>query len=405
MKICLVSQEYPPETGGGGIGTQTYLKAQGLGARGHDIHVVSSSWDDRARTYRDGNATVHRIAVPSQRFDWHEPSTYWLAYSMLVAEKLHELDSRIAFDVMQFPEYGADGFIYQSENYRHRRARYSVQCHGPLIMFAEQVGWPEMGSTFQTIGCFMEREVIRYSDLVLASSRCIAELCADRYDYPLDDIHVIHSGVDTRAFAPAESAADEHFPKLLFVGNFTGSKGFDLLIDVVLRLRTDYPRIRLRMIGKGDEQRTRAERRITAQGAQSNFDIKGYVAHADLPREYAWCDIFAAPSRYEPGAANVYLEAMASGKPVIACNSGGAPEAVQHEHTGILITPGSSEQLENAIRVLARDGGLRARLGRAGRAWVEANVAMDKYVDKVETQYQAALQRRWPDRVVGTTAP
>ena len=72
VKICLVSQEYPPETGGGGIGTQTYLKAQGLSARGHEVHVVSASPNRHARSYIDGRANVHRIPYPESRIPGYE---------------------------------------------------------------------------------------------------------------------------------------------------------------------------------------------------------------------------------------------------------------------------------------------------------------------------------------------
>src|SRR5205809_691275 len=111
MRICLVSQEYPPETGGGGIGTQTYLKAQGLAARGHDVHVISASWDREARTYRDRGVLIHRIPEPALGVPGYEESTYWLAYSTAVAQKLHAIAQDISFDIIQFPEYGGEGFI------------------------------------------------------------------------------------------------------------------------------------------------------------------------------------------------------------------------------------------------------------------------------------------------------
>src|ERR1051326_4909368 len=122
MRICLVSQEYPPETGGGGIGTQTYLKAQGLSRRGHDIHVVSISWDGTEKVYRDGEITIHRIADPPPILPGHEPATHWLAYSIAVSAKLHALDKDLHFEIIQFPEYGGEGFIYQTDTYQIGRA-------------------------------------------------------------------------------------------------------------------------------------------------------------------------------------------------------------------------------------------------------------------------------------------
>ena len=112
MKICLVSQEYPPQTGGGGIGTQTWLKAQGLSARGHEVHVVSASWDKEARTYLDNKAVVHRIAEPELGKIGFELCTYWMAYSMAVARKLDELSRDIKFDERVLPRFNMTQLFY-----------------------------------------------------------------------------------------------------------------------------------------------------------------------------------------------------------------------------------------------------------------------------------------------------
>src|SRR4029079_4681678 len=108
---------------------------------------------------------------------------------------------------------------------------------------------------------------------------------------------------------------------------------------------------------------------------------------------YAWCDVFVGPSTYEPGPGNVYLEAMASSKPVIACNSGGTPEVVQDGLTGVLIPPRDLVSLIAAITRLADDSALREQMGVAGRRWVQTNVALETYIDKVEHLYERALAK------------
>src|ERR1700722_4602973 len=85
MRICLCSHEYPPETARGGIGTQTYLKAHGLAALGHNVHVVSRSIDEKTHRYRDGHVEVTR--VPGFEFEMpvHTTEADWLTYSVRVA--------------------------------------------------------------------------------------------------------------------------------------------------------------------------------------------------------------------------------------------------------------------------------------------------------------------------------
>ena len=92
----------------------------------------------------------------------------------------------------------------------------------------------------------------------------------------------------------------------------------------------------------------------------------GEVSQAELSRLYDSCDLFVAPSLYESFGL-IYLEAMAWGKPVIACNSGGVGEVVIHGETGILVPPADSAALAGAILRILSDNDLARRLGDSGR--------------------------------------
>jgi glycosyltransferase involved in cell wall biosynthesis len=392
MKVCLVSQEYPPETGWGGIGTQTFHKALGLTARGHEIHVVSTTWNGQPSRVRDGNLTVHRIAAPDLGALGYDPPVYWLAYSAAIAQKLGALGRETRFDVMQFPEYGGEGFVYQSEQFEYRDARYVVQLHSPLAMFADYLGWPRAGDALHQIGCLMESSVMQRADRLMASSHNIARFCAQHYGCSLADIEVIHSAVDTSRFRPRRQIEEGHHPRILFVGKLIKGKGIALLVKAVLQLRARYPRIFLRAVGRPDHDLFKQLNKMVARAeAQQSFQFTGNVPYAELPEHYRWCDFFVGPSTYEPGAANVYLEAMACGKPVIACNTGGAPEAVLDQQTGLLVPPGDVEALKQAITTLAEDKRDARRLGETGRAWVEERFSLATYVDRVERIYQEVI--------------
>lgn len=392
MKICLISQEYPPETGGGGIGTQTYLKAHGLTARGHEVHVVSSSVDEKPRTYKDRLATIHRIPQPALRVPGYEATTCWLAYAFAAGEKVTELSERIGFDIVQFPEYGAEGFVYLTDTFSNRTAKHVLQLHGPLAMFVEHVGWPERGSTMAEVGSYMEGACMKHVDRLLASSHNTARFCAGRYGLDLPKIRVIHSAVNTQRFAARPRVAGPGFPRVLFVGNIAGNKGTDAVMQSVINLRSRFPDIRMVAIGRTEEPfLSELKKTIAKAGAGDRIEIKGHVPYEELPEWYAWCDFFAGPSLFEPGPGNVYLEAMSAGRPVIACDSGGAPEVVLHEKTGLLIPPLDQPALDAAITRLADDAPLRARLGGEARAWIESNFTFERYTDKVESLYQELL--------------
>jgi glycosyltransferase involved in cell wall biosynthesis len=392
MTICLVSQEYPPETGGGGIGTQTFVRARGLAARGHAVHVVAMSWDKEDRSYDDGGAMIHRIGEIDLKVPGYEQSTYWLAYSHAVAARVCEIERSVAFDVIQFAEYGGEGFVYQTDTFAYRRAKFVVQMHGPLAMFAEHWGWPEVGGVMHRVGCFMEQTSLRYADKLLASSRHTAAYCQRAYGVDTSGAGVVYSGIDVNAFAPREFGGDDRSPRILFVGGLTGGKGFTDLLRVVGRLKGRFPRIVLRAVGRPDAERRAVTEKLVAEcGIAAHFELAGYLPYERLPEQYAWCDFFAAPSVYEGGPGNVYLEAMACGKPVIACDTGGVPEVAPHGETALLVRPHDLDGIEGAVVALAEDAGLRRRLGAAARERVVANYSVEKYLDKCEGHYRELL--------------
>jgi glycosyltransferase involved in cell wall biosynthesis len=384
MRICLVSQEYPPATGGG-IATQTYLKAVGLVARGHETHVITIQGDAPPSTGVEDGAVVHRLPSPVIDDPALDESTTWLEHSRAVAKAVHELAGSVDFEIVQFPEYGGEGFAYQCDTYTFRRSRYVVQLHGPLAMFAAHMGWPERGSALHAIGCFMEQCSLRFSDHLLASSHNTALFCAETYGCRLDSIDVIHSGVDTELFTPRPREPGSG-PRVLFVGNLVGNKGLYVVAEAVASLARRFPNVVLRVIGRGDG----AERRLRDMlDGSAELDFVGFVRYHDLPHHYAWSDLLALPATFEPGPGNVYLEAMASGRPVVACHTGGAGEVVLQRETGLLVAPGDPAATEAAIAELAGDDNLRLALGRRGREWVEQEFSLDRYLDKVERAYEA----------------
>src|SRR2546423_8965364 len=112
MRICLVSQEYPPETAHGGIGTQTYLKAHGLAALGHEVHVISRSDDEKTHLSDDGPVRVTRVPGLEGRLEVHAPVVDWLTYSTQVAAAVADLHARRPLDLVEFPEWGCEGYVH-----------------------------------------------------------------------------------------------------------------------------------------------------------------------------------------------------------------------------------------------------------------------------------------------------
>jgi glycosyltransferase involved in cell wall biosynthesis len=111
--------------------------------------------------------------------------------------------------------------------------------------------------------------------------------------------------------------------------------------------------------------------------------LLGVVSERDKVELYRRAKIVVVPSIFNESFGIVALEAMASGRPVIASRVGGLEDVVVNGETGILVEPGSEEQLAEAIETLLGDEGYRRRLGANARRLVEEKYSWDAIIDRI----------------------
>jgi glycosyltransferase involved in cell wall biosynthesis len=175
-------------------------------------------------------------------------------------------------------------------------------------------------------------------------------------------------GVDVDRFAAHHEPAHDGPLRVGYVGRLEPHKGVDVLIDALATLRDGT----LTVIGEGPEG-PELEQRRTRLGLGARVTFLGYASQADLPDLYRSFDVLAVPSLATPTwveqFGRVAVEAMASGVPVVASDSGSLPEVVGD--AGILVPFGDARALAAALQSLADDPGERRRLGELGRERVE----------------------------------
>ncbi len=395
MRICLVSQEYPPETAWGGVGTQTWVKARSLARLGHDVHVLacSGSAQEGIRTESHDGVTVHRIQPPGYDFPVYGKPLWMLGYTWLVAKALEDLHDRHPFDVLDFPEFGGEGFAYQIDRTRWNWTPVVVQVHGPMAMFLDMMQWPQRGSRLDEFGTFVERFSLRNADAIMASGSGVADVVSSAYDIPREMIDVVHCGIDTTLFSPAPpgaSLADR--PTVLFVGKMVRNKGALVMAEAVLALREKYPDLRAVFIGEGLSVPEEIRDMFTAAGASESLQLLGFVPLDRLPDHYRAAHVFCAPAEFE-GFGQVYAEAQSCGCPVIAGMHGGGAEAVVDGTTGFLIPANDVPAAIRALDTILGDPAVRERMSAAGIAHVRDTFAMDRYIERVVAVYDKAIAR------------
>ena len=184
-------------------------------------------------------------------------------------------------------------------------------------------------------------------------------------------IHLLPHGVDLTRFRP--SVTNSHGTlRLLAVGRLVEKKGFHFLIAALAGLKLPFT---LTIVGEGPE-RERLRQLVLLNNLQHRIVFRGALTHSELPRMYADSDVVVVPSIQDrsgdrDGLPNVVLEAMASGRAVVASNVGAIASAITDNENGLLVPPGDPVALGQAIRRLAQSSELREQLGHNGRRRAE----------------------------------
>jgi phosphatidylinositol alpha-1,6-mannosyltransferase len=202
-------------------------------------------------------------------------------------------------------------------------------------------------------------------------------------------------GVDTDAFRPDVASMRTTLrldgrPVVVCVSRLVARKGQDVLIRALPAIKRRVPDAALLIVGDGSYRRT-LERLAQSEGVAGDVVFTGSVPWQQLPAYYAAGDVFAMPCRTRyagldvEGLGVVFLEAAATGLPVVAGNSGGAADAVRDGETGLVVDGGSVAGVARAVGDLLSDPIRAKTMGASGRAWVESEWRWGTLAAKLQT--------------------
>ena len=194
----------------------------------------------------------------------------------------------------------------------------------------------------------------------------------------------IAPGIDTDHFVPTDasllrrSLGLEDKKVIVSVGRLVHRKGQDYLIQSMPLILHQVPNAHLLLVGQGPYLE-HLQKLVKEQGLESSVTFIGRVDYKELPQYLCVGDIFAMPSRSRlkglevEGLGIVYLEASSCGLPVLAGNSGGAPDAVKQSETGLVVNGTDEKQIASAAIELLNNSDSSKKMGLAGRQWIVNN--------------------------------
>ena len=355
-RTLLVTNDFPPRPGG----IQSYLHALTTRMPADDLVVYAPAWESADEFDAKQPFTVVRhpgkLMVPT-------PAVARRAREIARAERCETVWFGAAAPLaLLTPALRSAGID-----------RAVASTHG------HEVGWSMLPAARQAL-----RAIGSTVDVVTFVSRYTRSRFAAAFGANAALEH-LPSGVDTEQFRPDPAARAEirrrhglgDRPTVVCVSRLVPRKGQDMLIRAMPAIRAVVPDAVLLIVGGGRYQetlRTLAER----TGVAEHVVLTGSVPWEELPAHYVAGDVFAMPCRTRgkgldvEGLGIVYLEASASGLPVVAGDSGGAPETVRDGVTGHVVDGREVAQVADAVSGLLADPARAAAMGDAGRAWVSA---------------------------------
>lgn len=371
MKIALVSPyDYPYP---GGVTEHISHLATEFRRSGHEVHIIAPQ---SAGVREQNGEIVHPVGtvvpVPANG------SVARISLSLRLSRQVKEILERENFDVIHLHEPLLPALPVTVLRHSH-----SLNI-GTFHAFAQS-----------NYGYFYGKPILRYFVRKLHGRIAVSPPARDFVaEYFPGEYEIIPNGIDYDRFA-ASTEPLERFktggPNILFVGRLEKRKGLKYLLRAMSGVWDHFPQARLIVVGGGPLLED--YRNLVETGRVENVEFAGFVPGEELARYYHSCDVFCAPSTGQESFGIVLLEAMASGKPLVASDIPGYRFVVSHGVEGFLVPPQDEQAIALSLVRLLSDADLRARMGRAGRKRAE-EFSWDKVAGRVLAFYEQARVAR-----------
>ena len=376
MRILLVSSAFWPYPSG--ISEHVYYLAKGLIKRGHCVKILTtnypSKWESSEHEDLDITRFGRAVLIPLNKSAATFPFGFDIPY------RTKQFLGHQTFDIIHMhgcypPEIGFWALKYSK----------TINC----VTF-HTVGFKNIPMV-KTISKIFKKYADKINGKIAVTN--IAQVWAEPFSP--GKYRVIPNGVDCERFStnvqPLIKKENNIF-RILYLGRLDKRKGVLVAINAFKKIHDKIPNTKLYIVGGGPLEKEACQLACNLQLKESCYFL-GYVKREDLPGYYASADVYIAPALGGEAQGIVLLEAMASGRVVVASDINGYREVIENEKTGIFFIPGSSDDLADKVTDIIKNDELRNSLMKNSRVSAE-KYSWDKIVAEIEGYYQELIERK-----------
>lgn len=356
LRVLLACDTFGPDVNGAARFAERL--AAGLARRGHDLHIIAPAVKGLSGTNKEihdgAELTVHRFPSIQMRKE--------LSVRMMkpfgLKSKLGKLLDELKPDAVHIQSHLMVGRLIVGESKKRGIKTIATNHTMPENLIRYSVRIPEVFERpIMKFGWWDTGRVLKKMDKVTTPTRRAADIL--ERESGLRDVLAISCGIDASRFINNTPTSNKD-PRVLFVGRLDYEKRLDILIHAIKQISNEID-VHLEIVGNGGERENL--RNLSEQlGIADRVEFLGFVSEEDLPKAYERATVFAMPSIAELQSIAT-MEAMASGRPVIAADAMALPHLVHSGDNGYLYQPEDVDELASRLRdILTADEGELERL-------------------------------------------
>jgi glycosyltransferase involved in cell wall biosynthesis len=377
MRICMISYDFPPSTGGG-VEAHVYGLGTALANDGHDV-IVMKREERRLRISRErmGKLTVYRISR-GPRFT----ARFWFPLIVGFLSYIQFCRGR-GWDIVHWHTVSID-------------TRAALLSKAKAKIFTNHTSiFVKAASSNDKKNLKIFINAMSLADRVIVPSMELGNL-SEKVGISRNKLSYIPNGVDPEYFKPGKNENDifnwlsEDTVVVLAVRRLEEKNGVEYLVKAWPKVYDACPRAFLMLVGDGSCKR-KLQDMAKALGVAASVHFTGSLPPPEVAKYLKSADLVVLPSLIEATSISG-LEAMSTGKALVGTCVGGIPEIIEQGNNGLLVPSANAKKLAEAIIELIRDKDLREKMGRAGRRRVENEFSWQIIAERTKQVYQEALR-------------